>query len=124
VDKLPVDVTLVELLEVSVDVDSVELVLVERLVLELDNVVLRVELRRTSDLALVVAELILALIIDADENAEEDTIVDLDDLPLACVCALARDTDVNDETATTRNMIVIRLRARVLLHKPATLIPN
>ena len=106
------------------EVDSTELVVVDMLGLEVDNVLLLVELRRTTVLPPAVAESALTLKIDAEENGEEAMIVDLADLPVACVWALAMDTEVSDERATTRNMMVIRLRTRVLLPKPATFIPN
>ena len=107
-----------------VEVETVELVLVEMLVLEVDNVLLLVELRRTAVLPPFVAESALTLKIDAEENVEEAMMIDLDDLPLVCVWALAMDTEVSDERATKRKMMVIRLRTRVLLPKPATFIPN
>ena len=108
----------------AVEVETVELVLVVMLVVEVDNVLLLVELRRTPVLPSAVAESIFALNIDVAENVEMGTIVDFDDLPLTCVWALAMDREVSDEMATTRKMMVIRLRTRVLLPKPATFIPN
>jgi hypothetical protein len=63
--------------------------------------------------------------IDAEENVEEALIfVELADMPLVCVCALAMDTEVNDKRATTRRMMVVRLRTLILLPKRTTSAPN